>query len=265
MSSCRAVPWTSLATAARWSPAAGMSTTTTVAPSRCRVRAIAAPMPRAAPVTTATLPASGLSTSAGSCPAPELTVRNCPSTNADRPDRKNRSAPSAAGAGGAGAVGEQDAVAGGAGAEFLGQRPQQPVHALPGRRGGRVGACRRRARETVTTRPLGARSRREVAAVRTGFSRSLGVGQFVQDQDDGAELLLGYRMAADVQVPGQEGRRRGRRRRCRSPAPGPGRRRGLAGLIAPEGHGLREAELLGDVPAEALADQLGVFVGHRIP
>ena len=43
------------------SPAAGTSTPTTVAPSRARTRAIAAPMPRAAPVTTATLPASGRS------------------------------------------------------------------------------------------------------------------------------------------------------------------------------------------------------------
>ena len=44
-------------------PAAGMSTATTWAPSRAMTFAIAAPMPRAAPVTTATLPASGCSAS----------------------------------------------------------------------------------------------------------------------------------------------------------------------------------------------------------
>ena len=60
MSSCSAVPPISLATSASLSPAAGMSTATTWAPSRAMTFAIAAPMPRAAPVTTATLPASGL-------------------------------------------------------------------------------------------------------------------------------------------------------------------------------------------------------------
>ena len=55
-SSCSAVPPISLATAASASPAAGTSTATTVAPSRASTSAIAAPMPRAAPVTTATLP-----------------------------------------------------------------------------------------------------------------------------------------------------------------------------------------------------------------
>ena len=39
--------------------ACGTSTPTTVAPSRCRTRAISSPMPRLAPVTSATLPASG--------------------------------------------------------------------------------------------------------------------------------------------------------------------------------------------------------------
>ena len=63
MSSCSAVPPISLATSASLSPAAGMSTATTWAPSRAMTFAIAAPMPRAAPVTTATLPASGLSSS----------------------------------------------------------------------------------------------------------------------------------------------------------------------------------------------------------
>ena len=55
----------------RWSPssspmrvcsslaACGTSTPTTVAPSRCRTRAISSPMPRLAPVTSATLPARG--------------------------------------------------------------------------------------------------------------------------------------------------------------------------------------------------------------
>ena len=62
-STCSAVPWTSLATAASASPAAGTSTATTVAPSRAMTRAISAPMPRAAPVTTATLPASGVAES----------------------------------------------------------------------------------------------------------------------------------------------------------------------------------------------------------
>ena len=65
-------------------------------------------------------------------PAPELTVRNCPSTNADRPERKNRNAPRCSRDGGPGAVREQDAVAGGAGAQFLRHRPQETVHAAAG-------------------------------------------------------------------------------------------------------------------------------------
>ena len=42
-------------------PPAGTSTPTTVAPSRCSTRAICSPMPRAAPVTSATLPVERLS------------------------------------------------------------------------------------------------------------------------------------------------------------------------------------------------------------
>ena len=49
-SSCSAVPPARLATVASASPDAGMSTATTVAPSRARVSAMAAPIPRAAPV-----------------------------------------------------------------------------------------------------------------------------------------------------------------------------------------------------------------------
>ena len=63
MSSCSAVPPTSLAVRASASPAAGMSTHTTVAPSRASVVATVRPMPRAAPVTTATLPVTGWSQS----------------------------------------------------------------------------------------------------------------------------------------------------------------------------------------------------------
>ena len=54
------------ATLDRASPAAGTSRATTVAPSRASVEAMASPMPRAAPVTSATLPASGWSQSLGS-------------------------------------------------------------------------------------------------------------------------------------------------------------------------------------------------------
>ncbi len=228
MSSCRAVPCTSLATAARWSPAAGMSTTTTVAPSRCRVRAIAAPIPRAAPVTTATLPASGFSASAGSCPSrgadgEELPVDERGTAGQEEPQRAE-----GAGAGGAGAVGEQDAVAGGAGAEFLGQRAEEPVHALPGRCGGRVAAgsaASAAARETVMTRAFGCQVPEGRGGREHRLCQVLRAGQFVQHQDDGAELFLGHRMPADVEVPGQEGRRPARRRRCRCPGPGRARSR----------------------------------------
>ena len=223
MSSCRAVPCTSLATAARWSPAAGMSTTTSVAPSRCRVRAIAAPMPRAAPVTTATLPASGFSASAGSCPSAELTVRNCPSTNAERPERKNRRAPRVLGLVVPAPSASRMPLAVAPARSSLASERRSP--STPCRAAAAAGsaASTRRARDTVMTRAFGARSRSDVAAVSTGFSRSSGAGQFVQHQDDGAELLLGHRVAADIEVPGQQGRRPARRRRCRCPGPGRGR------------------------------------------
>ncbi len=50
-------------TAFRSASIGGMSRPTTSAPSRARVLAIAAPIPREAPVTSATLPASGFSQS----------------------------------------------------------------------------------------------------------------------------------------------------------------------------------------------------------
>ena len=73
---------------------------TTLAPSRANTSAIVAPMPRAAPVTTATLPSSGLSQSAGGAESAAPTRNTCPSTYADLPDRMNRtvdSSPVAAG------------------------------------------------------------------------------------------------------------------------------------------------------------------------
>ncbi len=80
MSSCSAVPPISLATAASCSPAAGMSTATTCAPSLAITFAIDAPMPRAAPVTTATLPASGRSSSSPEVTSAGDSVRTWPST-----------------------------------------------------------------------------------------------------------------------------------------------------------------------------------------
>ena len=74
-SSWRAVPPTSLATPVSASPAAGTSTATTVAPSRARTRAISAPIPRAAPVTTATLPCEGSPSRVGV--AARATRRRC--------------------------------------------------------------------------------------------------------------------------------------------------------------------------------------------
>ncbi len=50
-----------------------------------------APMPRAAPVTTATLPASGLSHDSGAVASPSPTRTTWPSTNADLADSRNRS------------------------------------------------------------------------------------------------------------------------------------------------------------------------------
>jgi hypothetical protein len=89
-SSWYAVPLTSLATAASASPAEGMSSATTCAPSRASTRAMAAPMPRAAPVTRAILPSSGRSQSAGGMDEPDPIRMTWPETYADRPDSRNR-------------------------------------------------------------------------------------------------------------------------------------------------------------------------------
>ena len=98
MSRASAVPPTSFTTSASASPAAGTSTPTTTAPSRASVRTMAAPMPRAAPVTTATLPASGRAASAGTAPSAVATGTNWPETYAARPESRNASAPAAPGA-----------------------------------------------------------------------------------------------------------------------------------------------------------------------
>ena len=62
-------------TARRSSAAGGMSRPTTLAPSRARVSAIAAPIPREAPVTSATLPSSGRSQSSFGAGATPLSIR----------------------------------------------------------------------------------------------------------------------------------------------------------------------------------------------
>jgi hypothetical protein len=60
-----AVPPTRVAVSARASAACATSIAMTLAPSRAKTSAMVAPIPRAAPVTMPTLPASGLSQSAG--------------------------------------------------------------------------------------------------------------------------------------------------------------------------------------------------------
>lgn len=86
MSSSSASPPSRPIRAARSSLAAGTSTPMTSAPSRARTSAIAAPIPRAAPVTSALRPASGLSQSnwprsAGSPPGTGAAMRiTCPET-----------------------------------------------------------------------------------------------------------------------------------------------------------------------------------------
>ena len=72
------------------SPAAGTSRQTTCAPSRASTWAIAAPMPRAAPVTSATWPASGRSQSSGTSRRPAPIRITWPETYAERADSRNR-------------------------------------------------------------------------------------------------------------------------------------------------------------------------------
>ena len=79
-SSVSAVPPTLVAVSASASAADSTSMATTLAPSRANTSAIVAPMPRAAPVTTATLPSSGLSQSAGGAESAAPTRNTWPST-----------------------------------------------------------------------------------------------------------------------------------------------------------------------------------------
>ena len=80
-SSVSAVPPTLVAVSASASAAlTPTSMATTLAPSRANTSAIVAPMPRAAPVTTATLPSSGLSQSAGGAESAAPTRNTWPST-----------------------------------------------------------------------------------------------------------------------------------------------------------------------------------------
>ena len=73
-------PPIALATLARSSPWAAMSMAMTWAPSRASVWAIAAPMPREAPVTATVRPACGFSQSSGAGDAPGPMRMTCPDT-----------------------------------------------------------------------------------------------------------------------------------------------------------------------------------------
>ena len=255
------MPRTRLATATSCSPAAGTSTATTVAPSRARVSAIEAPMPRAAPVTTATRPASGVSQSSGSAPAAESTASSWPSTNADRVDRKNRRAPTHRGRRDGHVVGEHDAVAGRPAAQLLGERPQQPVDALPG------GGDRR-----GVVGPRGARDGDHAGAAGSDLSTARG-GQHRLRQ------LVGVRRARSARGRPRRtgcrawraGARRGPSRSSRTPrqrrvglgaaARAPARRpasSGWPGLVAAQRRGLREPELLRELLGDAAVDEVEV-------
>ena len=63
---------------------------TTCAPSRASTSAIAAPIPREAPVTAASLPASGADQSAGASAAAAPTRITWPDTYAERPESRKR-------------------------------------------------------------------------------------------------------------------------------------------------------------------------------
>jgi len=70
--------------------AGSMSSPMTVAPSRARVSAIDAPMPREAPVTSATFPASGATGFVVGALVVLPMRTNWPETYADRAERKKR-------------------------------------------------------------------------------------------------------------------------------------------------------------------------------
>ncbi len=94
--------------------ACGTSTPRTVAPSRCSTRAICSPMPRLAPVTRATLPASGRvqSPTSGAFLVPWAPIRTtCPETYADLGESRKASVLVADALGALGDVHELDRAA----------------------------------------------------------------------------------------------------------------------------------------------------------
>ena len=155
-----------LATLASASPAWVRSATMTCAPSRASTPAMAAPMPRAAPVTSAVLPASGWSQSFGAGAVPGAEQQRLPvdvgrlAGEEEAQRRRQRRL-----------VGDPEQVRGRAAAQLLGQRADDAVERLPGGVGGDVGAVGRagRARAPGRTAPSaltpGARNSRSAGEV----------------------------------------------------------------------------------------------------
>ena len=237
-SSCSAVPRTRLATATSCSPAAGTSTAMTVAPSRARVSAIEAPMPRAAPVTTATRPASGFSQSSGQragggVDGQQLTVDERGLGRQEEPQRAEHR-----GGRDRHAVVEHDAVAGGPAAQLLGQRPQQTVDALPrgGDRRGVVGT--RGARDGDHAGAAGQRLEHR-AGGQHRLRQLVGVRQLGEREDHRGVPGAGRGVPVHVEVPvvrQDTGRAPRTRARDRAPArprrPAAARARSAAGARA---------------------------------
>src|SRR3954447_7583687 len=90
ISSSIASPPTRCAVARSSSASAGTFRPTTRAPSRARTSAIAAPIPRAAPVTSATRPSIGRSQSSSGCSGLGVTRTICPDTYAERGESRKR-------------------------------------------------------------------------------------------------------------------------------------------------------------------------------
>ena len=127
---------------------------TTCAPSRASTSAIDAPMPRAAPVTSATLPSSGRSQSVGRVDCAGADADHLAAyTYADRDDSRKRSVDSMACLG---AGRDVDELRGGAAAELLADRARRSPRARAARWRSRGALARARAGVPSTiTRPLG--------------------------------------------------------------------------------------------------------------
>ncbi len=261
MSSCRAVPETWLATFASASPAAGTSTTTTVAPSRRKRLGDRGADPARRTGHHGDLAGQRLLEVRGKYAVVGRNVQELPVDVGAAPREQETQRGKRRGGRGVDALAEHHAVGRRPAAQFAAEGTHGSVDALAGRGLGRRVGGKCRAAEGDDAPARGQLAQR-VPGGEHRFGELARGGNVVEHQDDRADLAFAHGVPAHIEAPAEHGV--GEPLRGRGVAKqqhGAGHQRRPGGVAAQD-RGPRQAQGLGEVLGEAGVDEFKVLVGH---